>query len=405
MLASVPDRLSKQDTPLIVFVIGTTEVGGAELHLMNVSARLVRQGFQCYLIALDPVGKLESAFERAGVRVLGVRIPKSADIFFFRIPRIRSLVRNTLALPYLCWQYWRLRPDVVHFFLPAAYIIGALASLCGPRVSRVMSRRSRNFYQTKRPLYRCVEHWLHSKMDVVCGNSLRVIEDLRAEGVHREQLRLIYNGIDSRSFCCDSALKNNARYQLSIEENVVVFVMVANLISYKGHADLIEAFGMIRDRLPNGWICLCIGRDDGIKSALQEQADRLGIGNNVRFLGSRQDVPDLLAAADIGVLCSHEEGFSNAVLECMAAALPMVVTDVGGNAEAVEHGVTGLVVAPHAPVQLADALLSLTADSNRAAMGAAGRHRVETLFSMEACVKAYIDLYSSATDKVGLPAT
>ncbi|MDZ4057391.1 MAG: glycosyltransferase, partial [Polynucleobacter sp.] len=96
---------------------------------------------------------------------------------------------------------------------------------------------------------------------------------------------------------------------------------------------------------------------------------------------------------DIGVLCSHEEGFSNAVLESMAARLPMIVTDVGGNAEAVEDGVTGYVIPPKNPVELARALQRLALDPDRRLIGERGRERVETHFSMATCINDYLSLY------------
>ncbi len=292
----------------------------------------------------------------------------------------------------LWWVYWRRRPQVVHFFLPAAYIVGGVVSLFGPRMRRVMSRRSLNLYQANHRLFRRVEHGLHPRMDLVCGNSKAVIEDLKGEGIPPSRLRLIYNGIPLERF--DECLpRTQVRAALRLGDDCLVFTMVANLIPYKGHTDLIDALALIRDRLPANWALLCIGRDDGIQEGLQARALASGLGNRVHFLGSRTDVPDLLCAADIGVLCSHEEGFSNAVLEGMAAGLPMVVTDVGGNAEAVLHGDTGLVVPARAPEALSAALLTMASDPQRATMGTRGRTRVATVFSMDACLRGYRNLY------------
>jgi len=111
-------------------------------------------------------------------------------------------------------------------------------------------------------------------------------------------------------------------------------------------------------------------------------------------------VPLFLRLADVGLLCSHEEGFSNAVLEGMAAGLPMVVTDVGGNAEAVIDGVTGYVVPAHNPELLADALLTVALADDRALMGDRGRRRVVEKFSMNSCIDAYEALYREASVQV-----
>jgi glycosyltransferase involved in cell wall biosynthesis len=171
-------------------------------------------------------------------------------------------------------------------------------------------------------------------------------------------------------------------------------IIVANLIPYKGHADLVQALAICRQRMPLDWCLLIVGRDDGIQEQLQRQIDIIGSADRIRFLGARRDVPALLAAADIGLLVSHQEGFSNAILEGMAAGLPMIVTDVGGNAEAVRHGETGLVVPARDPDQLAAAIVRLSNDAAaRNAFGNAGRERVREYFSFASCVDRYDRLY------------
>jgi glycosyltransferase involved in cell wall biosynthesis len=231
-------------------------------------------------------------------------------------------------------------------------------------------------------------------MTCILGNSRAVLDELRAEGVPKEKLRLIYNGIDLAPFAA-LPTKSDARRNLSLPVDAWTMILIANIIPYKGHADLLEALSRIKTRLPNPWRLLCVGRDDGPGVALHTQARRFGIDENIVWLGLRTDVAKLLAAADLGLLVSHEEGFANAVLEGMAAALPMVVTDVGGNAEAVLDGKTGLVVPARDPERLGAAILAFAADPARAAaMGKAGRDRVEWNFSLAACVRQYEALYA-----------
>ena len=130
----------------------------------------------------------------------------------------------------------------------------------------------------------------------------------------------------------------------------MIGVVVANLIAYKGHRDLIEALALAAAKLPPAWQVLCVGADNDLRPELEALAAAKGLAGNLRFLGQRFDVGRLLEAADFGVLPSRaNEGFSNAILESMRAGLPMVVTDVGGNAEAVVDGRTGFVVPPADP--------------------------------------------------------
>jgi len=146
--------------------------------------------------------------------------------------------------------------------------------------------------------------------------------------------------------------------------------------------------------LPLDWKLFIVGRDDGIGDDLRAQAVAAGLDRNVVFLGARKDIPALLSACDIGLLCSHEEGFSNAILEGMAAGLPMVVTEVGGNPEAVLNGETGLVVPPRSPRQLADAIVRLAGDQAlRARFGAEAKRRVAENFTLDRCAERYGSLY------------
>jgi glycosyltransferase involved in cell wall biosynthesis len=136
------------------------------------------------------------------------------------------------------------------------------------------------------------------------------------------------------------------------------------------------------------------GRDEGLRQKLERRIAERDIGDHVQFVGEYRDVSSLFAAADFAVLSSWEEGFSNVVLEAMIAGLPMVVTDVGGNPEAVLHGKTGLVVPPHNPSALGRAILRLARDRGlRERLGNAGRTRVEQEFSLERCVDDHHNLY------------
>jgi glycosyltransferase involved in cell wall biosynthesis len=144
-----------------------------------------------------------------------------------------------------------------------------------------------------------------------------------------------------------------------------------------------------------------VGRDEGLKSKLESLADQGGISRHIRFLGEYPDTLALLAAADFGLLTSHEEGFSNAILEGMAAGLPMIVTDVGGNPEAVLDGRTGLVVPPRNVEAIGEAILRLADDPElRAQLGKAARLRVQKEFSMTRCADAHDHLYRSLTDRL-----
>jgi glycosyltransferase involved in cell wall biosynthesis len=384
----------------LLFVIGDLNVGGAERHLATILPRLAGAGFQPVVYTLAPGGPLAADLTAAGVEVVTPPLASAVG----RLPRaLRWAVLAPLSAARLVGLLRRRRPGVVHFFLPEAYVFGGLCALVAGRQRCVMSRRSLNLYQRRHHVLARLERRLHARMVAVLANSRAVLAELVAEGVARERLGLIYNGVDLEGFR-SLPPRATTRARLGLSASPLVLTTVANLIPYKGHADLLDALAGIAAELPAGWRLLCAGRDDGIGTALRARARDLGLDGQVQWLAERRDVPELLAASDVGVLASHQEGFSNSILEGMAAGLPMIVTDVGGNTEAVTHGASGLVVPPRDPRALGQAILTLARDpARRRQMGEAGRQRVAADFSLEACVGRYVRLYAALV--TGAPGT
>jgi glycosyltransferase involved in cell wall biosynthesis len=392
------EKLSNHSSKLpgrVLYVIGSLAVGGAERHVVAVASALQRRGWQTTVFALSLQGPLLSALKEAGVTVKGPNLPVWLASILGQ--RLGAWFRSALAVAMIAIELRRHPGAVSHFFLPSAYILGGLAAWFVNAYPRVMSRRSLNLYQIKHPRYRMLERFLHARMDTLLGNSLAVVKELHAEASGRTPVRLIYNGIESKRI--QHGLRERTRIELGLDGGMLAILVVANLIPYKGHEDLLSALGLVKESLPANWRLLCVGRDDGIGTLLQEQARILGIETNVMFLGPRICVEEYFAAADIAVSASHEEGFSNAVLEAMRAGLPIVVTDVGGNPEAVVNRVTGYVVPSHNPKALGSSILKLALNPHRAEMGARGRARVVEKFSMEACLDAYEKLYFDLKSK------
>ena len=378
------------DSVSILFVIGSLSVGGAERHVSTVARSLNRSRWRPEIFTLSGGGYFAPELEAAGVPV---HVPAFATLSGTS-PLARG-IRIALVSSQLLFHLIRHRPQIVHFFLPASLLLGLPLALATFRPIRVVSRRSLNDYQRKRPVLARMERFLHRWATAVLGNSRVVIRQLAEEGVCPGRLRLIYNGVDLDRLLPEST-RVATRERLGISADALVLVMVANLIAYKGHTDLLESLSSARASLPAGWRLLCVGRDDGIGAALRLDAIERGLADNVLWLGERHDVADILAASDIGLLCSHEEGFSNAILEGMAAGLPMIVTDVGGNPEAVLDGETGLVVPPRDRTALSRALARLASDDEaRRRFGLAGQQRVKERFSLTRCVADYESLYEA----------
>jgi glycosyltransferase involved in cell wall biosynthesis len=172
-----------------------------------------------------------------------------------------------------------------------------------------------------------------------------------------------------------------------------VVIVVARLLLEKGHRYFLEALGRVRTRFPQVSGLLVGAGPEELE--LRSRAAQLGLGERVRFLGERRDVPELLAASDVFVLPSSiREGLSISLLEAMAAERPVVVTDIGGNREVVQNEQTGLVVPPADGEALAQALVRLLTDRRLARiLAGAARSRLDAEFGVRRMVEETEALY------------
>lgn len=395
-----PNR-NKEPSAKILYVIGSLDVGGAEKHLVQILKCLDKNRYVATVYTLSHKGKLAEHLEKIGIEVIA---PPPFQWLKRTLPRPLGTV-TFLALSAIRLIAIMLvrRPDVVHFFLPTAYIVGGFCSILACTPIRIMSRRSLSDYMKRQPFASWVEKILHNRMTAILSNSGAVRNELLNEKVSEKKVGLLFSGVDLNLYDPDTTLPV-ARENLGLEPNTLVLVCIANLIGYKGHADLLDAIATVSDRMPPQWALLCAGRDDGIGKFLQNKAKELGLSENIRWLGERHDVPGLLAIADISLLCSHEEGFSNSILESMSMELPVIATAVGGNTDAVVDGETGLLVPVGDAEKIGKAILSLSdAADVRKKMGRAGRARVRRLFSLDRCVLMYETMYSKLLTSSQVP--
>lgn len=369
--------------PRVLVVTSRLDIGGTERHLTRVLPALKRRGIDVILYVMERGGSLEAELIGSGVRVEGPRRAR-----FLHWPRATLRLARFLR---------RERPTIVHFFLPRPYVYGSIAAELARHRRRIMSRRSLSDYRARYPLLGILERALHSRTIALIGNSSAVIEQLTAEVDDPQKLALIHNGIEMPP-PLTAADRQRVRGALRLASDTLVIAVVANLLAYKGHRDLIAALALINDRLPP-WRLFAIGRDDGIGAELKRQAEALKISDNILWLGERADVGELLAACDIFVLPSHQEGFSNALLEAMAANVAPIATEVGGNVDAVTDNETGVLARPNDPASLAAAILRLAQDEAlRRHLADAARLRVQQRFALDACVDRYEKLYRAMSE-------
>jgi glycosyltransferase involved in cell wall biosynthesis len=387
-------------------LVNDLAIGGTETHLSRILPVLVKQyGWKIKLFLFSDQLDLAPVLYDAGVKIYYPKLPA----FVKRLcgKKGTRFLNTLLGFCRVFVDFCVDRTSITHFFLARAYIVGMCAAiLTRLPADKYMSRRSLNDYQQSVFGSRRIETKLHPKMRRILVNSQRITEQLvENEGVSPDKVIKIYNGLQEILVC----YQNRALYReiLIKEQNLStdtwIFITVANLIPYKGHVDLLSALSQLTTIDTGGrpWRLLCVGTDagSGYAAELRQQAVTLGIGDKVSWLGKQSTVFALYAGSDIGFLCSYRnEGFSNALLEGMAIGLPLIVTDVGGNAEAVAHRETGLVVPAQNSLALATAISTLCQNPDMIeAYGVAGRQRVQKKFSLSQCVSAYHAVYTTVS--------
>jgi glycosyltransferase involved in cell wall biosynthesis len=212
---------------------------------------------------------------------------------------------------------------------------------------------------------------------------------IEVDRIEPARVQTIYNGLNLGDW--------NPTPRQAKAQGEFLIATVGNIRRVKGHDVFIRAAAIIVEEFPKARFSIAGAvLEQDFFSELQAMVQELNLANNFHFDGDVKNLPQYLAAADIFVLPSRSEGFSNAIVEAMAASLPVVATDVGGNAEAVEDGISGFLVPSDDPAALAAAILRVLADPAQArAMGMAGRRLVAEKFTTEAMMNRITIAYSS----------
>jgi len=372
--------------PTILFIVLGLNTGGTESQLYNLVRQLHGRVYLCKIFALDARGGLTGDFKKLGCSIYsgGVKM----EDFRKRPWKILSAMFALIGLAR------RLKPEIVHAFFPMMTFVGSLSARLAKVHTVIISRRSLATYRKRHPILRITDRLANGLSHRVLVNSKAVWNDMVArDRVNASKIVLIYNGVDVEAYDKAKKHRRETRRILGVHEREKVIIMVANLIRYKGHSDFLKAVKTVITHIPRALV-LFVGEDRGIQSELEQEALSLGISERINYLGLRNDIPYLLTASDLSVLSSHEEGFSNVILESMAAGLPMVATRVGGNEEAVVEGITGWLVPPRDPTALADKMLDLLNHPGRARKwGERGRMRVINSFTIDHMIQRHLSVY------------
>jgi glycosyltransferase involved in cell wall biosynthesis len=347
-------------------------LGGSERHVRVVAEQLCVRGHEAHILQLAPV--VPTATGRIGGATFE-HWPTGPILSLAGLRRAYQLRSRIIKGRYSA---------VLSFFESSDMLCLAAGATCGMH-ALLSSRRDTGFRLSPR-MVRAYRRFNH-RFKVIIAASGAVRDSLiSTQCVNPSQLRIIHNGTDI-AVLADPATRARTRDLLGIRADQKAIVYVANFDEWKDHETLLRAFARLGNSDAN---VLVLPGAGGREQACRDLAASLGVADRVRFLGARRDIPDVLRACDLFVMSSRTEGLSNALLEAMAAGLPIIATDVGGNPEVVDEGVTGELVQPGDAVLLSQRMHALLSDRARLeAMGIAARERAKARFSLTAMVDGY----------------
>ena len=383
-------RPSPEHRPLLIaHVVYHLGVGGLENGLVNLINRLPAAEFQHMIVCLTDFTEFAQRIQRDDVEIIALHKRPGHDwrmfVELFRLFRRR-------------------KPDIVHSRNLASLEAQIPAWLAGIR-SRIHGEHGRDvsdmdgtnwkYILQRRAIRPFVHHYIALSRDL----ESYLEEKIR---VPARRITRIINGVDVGLFRPPETRSRGALPKDFASATDLVIGTVGRLEPIKDQGTLVRAFIELAERYPahRERLRLVLVGDGSTRQDLQELLGDTGLAGQVWFAGSREDVPQLMQAMDVFVLPSLAEGISNTIMEAMACGLPVVATDVGGNAELVMEGQSGFLVPRDDPSQMATALSSyLETPEIVEQQGQAARDRAEQAFSLAVMVDSYRRVYRRVTGK------
>jgi glycosyltransferase involved in cell wall biosynthesis len=360
-----------------VLILSTSMgMGGADQQILSVTEALRARGWDARIVSMTALGPMGLQARRLGIPTDSLEMPRG-------VPDPRGVMR--LAALIRSWK-----PDILHSQLAHANL---LARLLRPLVPvPVLISTIHSTYDGGR--FRLLSYRLTDRL----ADYTTIISEasaqryLAAGAVPRDRLRVIPNGVDTGRFRPLPEVRAGLRRELGLGETFD-WLAVGRFEPAKDYPTMLAAFARVLARRPDS-VLLLVGRGS-LQQETEELARSLGLGDQVRFLGVRGDIPELMSAADGYILSSAWEGMPIVLLEAGAAGIPIVATAVGGTGEVVLDGETGFLAPPRDPAALGDAMLRLASLSpeERRRLGLRGRGHIEAHYALPRIVDLWEQMY------------
>ena len=374
----------------ILHIITRMDAGGAATNTITSVDRLREHGFGtalAYGVTADT-----TAAPVARMQALGIE-----KYFLPRMVRDVAPLRDLSTLRELVRTIRENRYDLVHTHCSKAGAVGRLAAMIC-RVPAVHTPHGHIFYgyfgHVPTSFFVIVERWLarHTRK-LISLTDAETRESLERGIGRREQYVTIPSGVALATFRdIDPAAGSSFRQSLGIPADAVVAASIGRLVRIKGFDVLLESFEQAGEQYPD--LHLVIAGDGEERDRLADDAARRGLSERVHFAGHLDDVRPVLSAADLFVLASRNEGMGRAIIEAMAASVPVLATRPGGLPTLIEHARTGLLVEPEDAGRLGDALVQLVESVDlRHALGSAGADSVDPAYDEQTMIDGLAAIY------------
>lgn len=379
-----PPNLSPCGGLRVLLVTDEMEVGGTQRQIVNLACGLQALGVEVTVMYFRSRSFLVDELQRQGIRV--VHCPKQGAVDLMFICTLAHLVRSG-------------RYDVVHAFAFSAELWAAVALLLAGAARRpALVSSVRGTYDWYSRLQWQLKAWVSERSTAVVANSCEGARFAAQRiGAAAARMQVVYNGIRHRQVpAVDRARAAQHWPGVNDSSGALRLLFVGRLVDIKGVDTLIEAIAL----LPLADFSLVLCGDGPLRDNLHRQAHRQGVASRIRFMGERSDAAAFVAACDVLVLPSRQEGLSNALLEAMAAGRAVVASRVGGNTELVDNGCTGLHFESGDANGLAAALRQLRQEpAVRERLGQQAAAFVDERFAVPAMAGAMHQLYRAAARK------
>lgn len=368
----------------VLQLIGSFHQGGSESQAVSLTRLLKDEGsFEVFAATLNNEGVLRTKIDKAGL----AEIPEFPLTSFYNANFVNQVRR--------CAKYLTdNKIDIVHTHDFYTNVFGMSAATLARVGVHIASKRETGGMRSGAQKF--VEKIAFGRARALIANCAAVHDHLIERSISPAKIRIIYNGIDLERFeIADDRLAVCKTFGLPTGENIPIVTMVANLRHrVKNVPMLLRVAKHISESHAN--VHFVVAGEGELEIDLQQLAKGLGVTDKVHFMGRCTDVPALLSISSVCVLTSFAEGFSNSILEYMAAGKPVVATNVGGAAEAIIEGGTGFLVASDDDASMADRLIQLIGNNEMSSkFGAGGRRIAIEKFSQKIQLSDTIDLYNS----------